>query len=515
MVAPVVKKRIESTAKDTTFKPSAYQSAIFDAAMKGDSHLAIEAVAGSGKSKTFVELSKLFPASLDVLFCAFNKHIADELSRKLPRTVSVKTIHALGFAAVAKHLGKVKVDSYKYADLVSDKAIATIDQHPYECSDRLNDLTSVLSDMLRFCQSTLVNLDSESELQDVCSHYGVDVQGFDFSLLCESIREIISAGERLAIENRKIDFIDMIYLPIKWDLSLPTYDRVLVDESQDLSKCQLEIVLKCCHKNTKVIAVGDRSQSLYGFAGADNASFQNIVDRLNAKQLPLSICYRCPTSHLDMARSIVPQIEAAPNAIEGSIHSCYDFQLVEKVQAGDFVLSRTTAPLVSQCIKMIGARVPAKVIGRDISKSLTKLVKDIAKQKGFIFSDFPEFVQSYSDKRLQKIQQKKNSESEAQSFTDKIEGILAAYEGFSDCSTVESFCKSIESLFSDDKATVTLCTVHRAKGLEGDRVFILNPEKMPLVWKNQQPWELTQEMNLKYVALTRSKAYLCFVYPSK
>ena len=47
--------------------------------------------------------------------------------------------------------------------------------------------------------------------------------------------------------------------------------------------------------------------------------------------------------------------------------------------------------------------------------------------------------------------------------------------------------------------------------LESDRVVILLPNKLPLSWKGQKPWQFQQEMNLKYVALTRAKKELVFV----
>ncbi|HEU4327629.1 MAG TPA: 3'-5' exonuclease, partial [Roseiflexaceae bacterium] len=62
-----------------------------------------------------------------------------------------------------------------------------------------------------------------------------------------------------------------------------------------------------------------------------------------------------------------------------------------------------------------------------------------------------------------------------------------------------------------EQTAVTLSTIHRAKGLEADRVFLLHPERVPLRWENQQAWELEQEMNLRYVALTRAKQALFFV----
>jgi superfamily I DNA/RNA helicase len=68
-------------------------------------------------------------------------------------------------------------------------------------------------------------------------------------------------------------------------------------------------------------------------------------------------------------------------------------------------------------------------------------------------------------------------------------------------------------MFNDTRLpnAVTFSTAHKSKGLEADRVLILLPDKLPLTWKGQQPWEFEQEMNLKYVALTRAKKELVFV----
>jgi DNA helicase II / ATP-dependent DNA helicase PcrA len=56
--------------------------------------------------------------------------------------------------------------------------------------------------------------------------------------------------------------------------------------------------------------------------------------------------------------------------------------------------------------------------------------------------------------------------------------------------------------------SISLCTVHRAKGLEAERVYILEPDDMPMSWRHQQDWEYQQELNILYVALTRSKSEL-------
>lgn len=71
----------------------------------------------------------------------------------------------------------------------------------------------------------------------------------------------------------------------------------------------------------------------------------------------------------------------------------------------------------------------------------------------------------------------------------------------------------ITKMFTDDKIenAVVLSTAHKSKGLEANRVMILLPDKLPLKFPHQQKWQEIQEMNLKYVALTRARKELIFV----
>jgi superfamily I DNA/RNA helicase len=58
---------------------------------------------------------------------------------------------------------------------------------------------------------------------------------------------------------------------------------------------------------------------------------------------------------------------------------------------------------------------------------------------------------------------------------------------------------------------LTLCTVHKAKGLEWNRVYILDEFLMPSKYA-RQAWQQQQETNLQYVAVTRAKQELKFIY---
>jgi len=77
---------------------------------------------------------------------------------------------------------------------------------------------------------------------------------------------------------------------------------------------------------------------------------------------------------------------------------------------------------------------------------------------------------------------------------------------------VSDLVTHIEKMFgdrdNDDRQILRLCTVHRAKGREWKRVFLLGRNLyMPSKWAEKE-WELGQEDNLVYVAWTRVKEEL-------
>ena len=104
--------------------------------------------------------------------------------------------------------------------------------------------------------------------------------------------------------------------------------------------------------------------------------------------------------------------------------------------------------------------------------------------------------------RLQKTNQFRANMA-VQNMMDKCTSIRALSEGLE---TVGELLQRIEVLFSEDKKKdqVLLSTVHRAKGLEADDIFIIHPELMPFP-AAELPEEIEQENNLIYVAHTRGK----------
>lgn len=494
---------------------SGYQNDIFSFGENGRGHGVVEAAAGSGKTSTLVELARRLSAknpSANIIFLAFNKHIADELSTRLAGTnASARTIHSVGNSAVTGSVGRTTIDARKYNTLAQEWVEKNILRFPEdERKDAAAEVPGVLVKLVNFARLTLVDAKDFAALDAMCLHFDIEVAYP--SLLFGALPTILEQGKDAARNKKIIDFTDMIWLPVALNLNLQKFDFILCDESQDLSACQLELVMKMCKPDSRVVFVGDRNQSILGFAGADNLSVNKIISRTNATTLPLSICYRCPASHIRLAQMVVPSIEARPNAPEGEvIFADKEGDLQKMVQAGDLIICRLTAPLIKECIKLIKDKVSARVRGRDIGKDLVSLLKKVGKMQGFSYDKVVAFLESYRAQQEDFLRQKKADESMIESLNDRVSCLQVCAESFLDAKSISQLSAEIEALFDDNRPAVWLSTIHRAKGLEADRVFILKPEKLPLRWKNQQAWSYEQEKNLLYVALTRAKKTLVFL----
>ncbi len=97
---------------------------------------------------------------------------------------------------------------------------------------------------------------------------------------------------------------------------------------------------------------------------------------------------------------------------------------------------------------------------------------------------------------------------------EKVEAVRDLAHGFEAGEPVRKLVQRLESLFGEgnrNEDVLHLCTIHRSKGREWDRVFLIGPNVyQPSKWATKD-WEILQEKNLMYVAITRSKRELVYV----
>ena len=499
---------------------STYQEAVFANIESGSGHTVVSARAGSGKTTTLMEGLKRVPRGLSVLMVAFNKSIAKELERRAPAGVEVKTLHGYGLRACSRKYGRVRIDDSRLHNL-----IRVLVENTPETADRRAGLAKTVS-LAKGCLCR-----SAHEIDRLMDVFGIDLgeessetDRDEFIAMVQKLlgwcadpykqAQMKSARQRedcwvlYQSNEAAIDFDDMVWLPVANELRVFQFDRVFVDETQDLNAAQIELALRACKRGGRILAVGDDRQAIYHFRGADEAAMQNVIDRLDAQVLPLSITYRCPKSVVRVAQTIVPDLEWAPNAVEGSVTEASVEQMYQQAREGDFILSRTNAPLIGHCLRLLRDGRRANIQGRSIGAELASFIK---KSKCRSIEALREYTDAWCEREVARLL-KKDPPASTVAVEDKAATVLALAEG---CTSVEELLANIDRLFSDSdpESKIMLSTTHKAKGLERDNVFMLADTYLRKPRGANAPSK--EEENLFYVAVTRAKTKLVFVRESK
>lgn len=492
--------------------PTAQQQDFLTALTTTSAHLALVARAGCGKTSTILmgvdALVAAFPF-LEILVCAFNKAIADEVAAKLKanghtdwRKVQAATLHSLGFGLV-KWLFKPTVNDHKVRDIIRTQNDPIYEQYGAQ-----------IATLVRLAKQAGVGFFPDQPIGDVsvwhtlADHY--DVNGLEDTSEADQLVEAAQHVYRLSLaQTDVVDFDDMILFPLVKNLRVKFgKDIIFLDEAQDLSRARQALARKFLRPRTgRMIVVGDDRQAIYGFSGADAAALNNLTASLDATVLPLSVTWRCPQAVVRLAQGLVPDIAAHENAPEGTV--THLTALPADLGPQDAILCRNTAPLISTAYRLIREGKPCKVEGRAIGEGLKALAN---RWKLTTIAALTDRLEAYRDREVQKAQAKGN-ESKAEEVDDRVTTLMeicnaCINSGKKQVSDVNTF---IDSLFADGATNVTiLATYHRSKGREWPRVILLEHASRCPSKAARQQWQKDQEANLAYVAFTRAQSTLAF-----
>lgn len=464
------------------------------------------AVAGAGKTTTLVEACARMRGK--IAFCAFNKRIADEIKTRVAGIggVTCGTLHSFGLRAWRVTAPSAQVNADKLRDLADEMDV------PYWARQFTTFMVSMAkSHGYHFPVA-------RDDWQQMCDHFdatfklGDGIESDPDKEIFEFCNPLLKRSIETSFET--IDFDDMLYMPLCYGTIERQYDWILVDEAQDTNRVRRLLVEALLNEGGRVCVVGDPHQAIYGFTGADAQAMENLKSTFGCTSLPLTVTYRCPKKVVELAHNWVSHIQAAPEAPDGIVRELDSVEFAglgaADFTARDVILCRNTKPLIEQALKMIRKGIGCRVEGRDIGQSLLALVNKWKSVHSL--DDLREHLEEYRDRETRKLLSR-GQRAKAAIVEDKVDSLYAVMESLGSEGTLYKLKDRITSLFGDttpgtEPRLCTLSTIHKAKGREWDRVYLLGRRALMPSKYAKQDWELEQEANLCYVAVTRTKREL-------
>lgn len=476
---------------------SPQQLAIFEAFKGGRGNVVVRARAGTGKTTTILEGISFAPEE-KILLAAFNKKIAEELKFKLKNPkAEAKTLHSIGFGFILRNWSGVQLDNDR------SKRLAIRAAGPGAPDDMIRLIQLLAAKGKNICPFPTID-----KMVDVAYQFDLDPDesweedGWNVQRVATAAMEAMSFA---ALKDGTIDFDDMIFIPIRNKWIRGRYDLVVIDEAQDMNASQIELARGVCKPGGRVFVIGDDRQAIYGFRGADSNSLDRLKTELKANELGLTTTYRCPKNVVNYAKKLVPDYSSAPASPDGEITEI-DFNKIHEVaDRGNFVLSRKNAPLAKVCLRFLRHGKRAMIEGKEIGAGLKSVIKKVG---GKSIPDFLARLTKWEERQIVRLKAtgKSSAENKIELIRDQAETLRSLAEGMAGLRELNI---RIDTLFTETpggKGDYIICSsVHKAKGLESDVVFVLQDTLYPGGRRS------LEEENIEYVAVTRAKSRLVWV----
>lgn len=501
----------------------------------GTSSLMVEALAGAAKTTTIEKATfALDPNPGEVLCVAFNRKIADTLKERVHPSCVTATLNSLGHRAwtdfVKKKLTLDKDKLYHVIQDVLNEASVHEDEFA-EVAINVRGLVNAAKNAGLIPKSGLDPLahrlakgfypDEDDAWEELGYTYDCDVNNNYIAHARQALRRSISRAFQ-----GYIDFNDQLYMSTCFPATFPTYKTVVVDEAQDLSVLNHHMLKRMVKLGGRLVAVGDRYQSIYAFRGADLNSVDRLKEMFSMKTLQLSTTFRCSKEVAEHVKDRVPHIQSPEWAKKGGVEFRGRDWNIKGIPEGAAILCRNNKPLIRLAYQFIRARRPVVINGGDFGEVLIKLLKKICKANSSSqkknderlacmgISDLENAIHAWEKEEISKAKAQ-NKEFRIGGIQDKAGSLYVVLESCRG-QNGKDILSEIEQIFSNKHGSITLSSGHKSKGLEWETVYILDAHLCPSKWALRKAEEgdegaLNQELNLRYVMATRAKDRLIYI----
>jgi DNA helicase II / ATP-dependent DNA helicase PcrA len=497
--------------------------------------ICILAGAGSGKTTTITRrianqvATGSFSAG-EILAVTFTDRAAGEMRERLA-TLGVDGIRARTFHSAAlaqlRHLSSDAPGDIMPSKVGALRQIANTLPPPYKFRPAAD-----LATEIEWAKNRRI---------DAAGYMGA-LKGHEPPIPADLMAKVYDRYEKGKAERNMIDFEDLLELTIRlfqsdaWakEQFAERYRAFTVDEYQDVNLLQETLLREWVGERDDLCIVGDDYQSIYGFTGASPEYLLEMPQRfVNTKVFRLETNYRSTPQILAIANRLVPQLKGAEKILhadrgDGTSPSLRMFStpsgelraLVDRIRA----LHEDGLPYEEMAIlyrvnfrsedyeEVLAAEgIPFQVAdgafltratGRQMMTAFKRSkttdiaaeVRKMAERSGYI-EDLPD------DLGDQETTRQNDLARFIQLATEFDDGIRSAAE----------FVTDVEARFGGggQGRGVNLLTLHRAKGLEFDAVFLPRLEEGELPFRrSKSPAAIDEERRLLYVGITRAKSHL-------
>lgn len=572
--------------------------------------------AGSGKTKTLTyRVARLIEdgvAPENILLLTFTKKAADEMLNRAATVLDNRCEKVAGgtFHSFANYLLR------KYSNFLELKNNFTIMDRA-DAEDVINHLLGqiVPKKEKRFPRKgTILDIYSKTINKNLSAQTVIQTEFRQFEHCSEKIIEIHKAYVKYKRENSLLDYDDLLlYLKVLLESNdalckkiSNQYKYIMVDEYQDTNTLQADIVRLLASAHNNVMAVGDDSQSIYSFRGANFKNILNFPQIFpNTEIIKLEQNYRSSQNILNFTNKILEKakekyaktlfsdiVDESKPALICASDSQTEAEFIcqrileltdEDISLDDIcVLARSARMTYSLEMELNKRSIPFKKFG-GLKFIETAHIKDVIAYLRVILN--PDDIISLNrillllkgvgnqtvNKLLPLLKGKnnvdtkllpvKNSDglktlletifllrSEPLSPAELVAKVLKYYEPIlkdkyddytkrekdlehfeylaHQYSNLENFLSDLaleppdKSISDVDEGSrkdeyLTISTIHSAKGLEWNSVFIIGAVdgRFPSVFSFNSDEEMDEELRLMYVAATRAKSDLYITYP--
>ncbi len=534
-------------------------------------------LAGAGSGKTRVLTNKVFFLTKkhkinpsNILMITFTNKAAEEMKNRVFEKLGfIGTFHSLCVKIL-------RIDGNKIG--IKNNFLI------YDSNDQQDLIKEIIKKMdlpKKYSPSFVISRISSAKNQLVDAKSYKEIAGNDY--LYEKLPDIYEEYEKKLIKSNALDFDDLLFKTVslfkKNKLILEKYHNIykyiLVDEFQDTNFAQYQLTKILAQKNKNLTVVGDFSQSIYSWRGAEIKNLEKLKDDFpDIKTFYLEENYRSTQNILDFAFSVISKNASHPvlklytknkkgedveiknlstEQYEGlyvaeKIDTIFSQNYLKEVSIGVLYRINAQSRVIEESLLHLG--IPYVLVGGTRFYE-RKEVKDVLSYIRLIVSPDDEIslkrVLKIGKKRFQQFQ--KFYENEKNNFVNLktieiIDQILEKTkyldlyneENIEDYSRIENIKELrsvalnfpkvsdfldqvalVESEYSqneknkkDSTKGVKLMTLHQAKGLEFDYVFIVGVEEgiLPHARSFYDVLEMEEERRLFYVGITRARVKL-------